>query len=122
MPVTSFSNKLTGTQLNSTPSKKETNTIVAVLRKLVGKIGFQPMIVVPDHRSLQDWVRKHVDTPSGPRGLRVRLHETMSHFDLKHMTGATNVVADALSRNAHPATSAREDVSFHGSETARKEV
>ena len=35
------------------------------------------------------------------------------------MPGPTNVVADALSRYAYPASSAREDVSFHGSEEAR---
>ena len=38
------------------------------------------------------------------------------------MPGPTNVVADALSRYAYPATSAREDVSFHGSEEARQSV
>ena len=35
------------------------------------------------------------------------------------MPGPSNTVADALSRYAYPASSAREDVSFHGSEEAR---
>jgi len=69
-------------------------------------------------------VTEHVDTPSGPRGRRARWHETLSQFDLeiKYIPGPDNVVPDALSRWAYPASSAREDVSFHGSEAAKQEV
>jgi putative transposase len=124
VPVSFFSRKLTGSQLNWTPREKETYAIVAALRKWAGHIGYQPVIVVTDHRSLQDWVTEHVDTPSGPRGRRARWHETLSQFDVEvvYMPGPTNVVADALSRYAYPATSAREDVSFHGSEAVREDV
>ena len=38
------------------------------------------------------------------------------------MPGKDNVVADALSRFAYPASSAREDVSFHGSSQACEEI
>ena len=67
---------------------------------------------------------EHVDTPSGPRGRRARWHETLSQFDLeiKYIPGPENVIPDAMSRWAYPASSAREDVSFHGSLEAREEV
>jgi acetyl esterase/lipase len=124
VPVGFFSRKLTGSQLNWTPREKETYAIVAALRKWAGHIGFQPVVVATDHRSLQNWVTEHVDTPSGPRGRRARWHETLSQFDLEvvYVPGPTNVVADALSRYAYPAISAREDVSFHGSAEAREGV
>ena len=97
---------------------------MASLRKWSGLVGFQPIPVTTDHRSIEDWVTEHVDTPSGPRGRRARWHETLSQFDLEiqYIPGPTNVVPDALSRWAYPASSAREDVSFHGSEEARNEV
>ena len=97
---------------------------MASLRKWSGLIGFQPVVVTTDHRSLEDWVTEHVDTPSGPRGRRARWHETLSQFDLevKYIPGPDNIVPDALSRWAYPASSSREDVSFHGSVEAKEEV
>ena len=97
---------------------------MAALRKWSGLIGFQPILVTTDHRSIEDWVTEHVDTPSGPRGRRARWHETLSQFDLevKYIPGPDNVVPDAMSRWAYPASSSREDVSFHGSVAAKEEV
>ena len=65
-----------------------------------------------------------METPFGPRGRRARWHETLSQFDLEvqYIPGSENTVPDALSRWAYPASSAREDVSFHGSATAKEEV
>ena len=119
-----FSRKLGKSQLNWTPREKETYAIVAALQKWAGTIGFQPVTVTTDHRALESWVTEHVDTPSGPRGRRARWHETLSQFDLevKYIPGPENTVADALSRWAYPASSAREDVSFHGSAQAKEEV
>ena len=97
---------------------------MASLRKWAGIIGFQPTLVTTDHKSLENWVTEHVDTPSGPRGRRGRWHETLSQFDLQvaYIPGPDNVVPDALSRWAYPANSSREDVSFHGSLEAKEEV
>jgi hypothetical protein len=122
--VAFYSRKLTKSQLNWTPREKETYAIVAALRKWAGWIGFQPVIVRTDCRSLENWVTEQVDTPSGPRGRRARWHETMSQFNLsvEYLPGKDNLVADALSRFAYPATSSREDVSFHGSTAAHEEV
>ena len=123
-PVAFYSRKLAKSQNNWAPREKETYAIVAALRKWSGLIGFQPTLVTTDHKALEDWVTEHVDTPSGPRGRRARWHETLSQFDLKvqYVPGPENVVPDALSRWAYPASSAREDVSFHGSAEAREEV
>jgi hypothetical protein len=124
VPVAFFSRKLGGSQLNWTPREKESYAIVSSLRKWAGWIGFQPILIQTDHRSIEDWVTEHVDTPSGPRGRRARWHETLSQFNLEiqYMPGKDNIVADAMSRYAYPASSAREDVSFHGSATAREEM
>ncbi len=67
---------------------------------------------------------ENANTPSGPRGRRARWHETLSQFDLEvvYVPGPQNMVADALSPFAYPASLAREDVGFHGSMQAREEV
>ena len=124
VPVGFYSRKLAGSQRNWSTREKETYAIVAALRKWAGVIGFQPVVVTTDHRALENWVTEHVDTPSGPRGRRARWHETLSQFDLtvKYVPGRENIVPDAMSRFAYPATSAREDVSFHGSAQACAEV
>ena len=123
-PVSFFSRKLARSQKNWTPREKETYAIVAALRKWGGYIGYQPVVVSTDHKSLENWVTEHIDTPSGPRGRRARWHETLSQFDLsvEYLPGPENLVADAMSRFAYPASSSREDVSFHGSREAKAEM
>ncbi len=107
VPVSFFSRKLGQSQLNWTPREKETYAIVAALRKWAGSVGFQPILVKTDHRSLEHWVTENIDTPSGPRGRRARWHETLSQFNLEvqYMPGKDNTVADAMSRYAYPASS-----------------
>jgi hypothetical protein len=124
VPVAFYSRKLGGSQLNWTPREKECYAIVACLRKWAGWIGFQPVVIMTDHRSLEEWTTENIDTPSGPRGRKARWHETLSQFNLevKYVPGKENVIADAMSRFAYPATSAREDVSFHGSSLSKEEV
>ena len=124
VPVAFYSRKLSGSQLNWTPREKECYAIVCSLRKWAGWVGFQPITIMTDHRSLEEWSNELLDTPSGPRGRKARWHETLSQFKLAvvYIPGKDNVVADALSRWAYPASSAREDVSFQGSLKARDDV
>ena len=124
VPVGFFSRKLAKSQFNWTPREKETYAVVSALRKWAGWIGLQPLLILTDHKSLEDWVKEKMDTPSGPAGRRARWHETLSKFDLtvQYLPGKDNVVADALSRYAYPACKAFQDASFHGSEEARREM
>ena len=117
VPVAFFSRKLTGSQRGWSPREQETYAIVAALRKWAGWIGLQPVVVLTDHKALESWVTEHVDTPSGPAGRRGRWHETLSKFDLQvqYVPGKDNLVADALSRWAYPASKALQDCSWHGS-------
>ncbi len=81
-------------------------------------------MVKTDHSSLEHWVTENVDTPSGPTGRRARWHENLSQFKLtvEYYPGKENLIADAMSRFAYPASSSREDVCFHGSAASHAEV
>ncbi len=77
VPVSFFRRKLGQSQLNWTPRGKETYAIVAALHKWAGWVGFQPILVKTEHRSLEHWVTENIDTPSGLRGRRARWQETL---------------------------------------------
>ena len=98
--------------------------MVSSLQKWAGLIGLQPVLILTDHKSLEDWVREKIHTPSAPSGRRARWHERLSKFDLtvQYLPGKDNVFADALSRYAYPACKAFQDTSVHGSEQARQEM
>jgi hypothetical protein len=103
---------------------KETYAIVMALEKWSAWIGLQPVLVLTDHRTLQSWYKRAMDTPSGMTGRRARWHEKLSRFNLTvvHVKGTDNVVADAMSRWAYPASSGYGDISIHGSAQQDAEV
>jgi len=122
--VALFSRNLTQSQLNWAVKEKEMYAFVACLHKWSGLMKFQPLVVQTDDRTLEHWVAEHVDTPSGPRGMRGRWHDIVSQFDLtiEYLPGKDNIVADTLSRFAYPATSAKQDISCHGSAFAKSDA
>ena len=108
---------LTQAQRNWSPREIETYAIIASLRKYADWIGYQPVILLTDHKALEYWVKEFVDTPSGPAGRRARWHETLSKFDItvQYVPGKDHIVADAMSRYAYPASNALQDCPWHGS-------
>ena len=119
VPVAFFSRKLTPGQRKNWPVEdKETYAIVSALEKWSGWIGLQPVLVMTDHKTLESWHKRAMDTPSGMTGRRARWHEKLSRFHLTvvHIAGSDNIVADAMSRWAYPAGQGYGDISIHGGE------
>ena len=119
VPAAFFSRKLTPGQRKNWPVEdKETYAIVSALEKWSGWIGLQPVLVMTDHKTLESWHKRAMDTPSGMTGRRARWHEKLSRFHLTvvHIPGAENQVADAMSRWAYPAGQGYGDISVHGNE------
>jgi hypothetical protein len=118
-PVAFFSRKLTPGQVRSwSVREKETYALVCALKKWGSWVGFQKVLVLSDHKSLEHWCSEALDVPSGPVGRRARWHEWLSRFDIQvgYVAGKSNTIADILSRWAYPANSAKQDVTMHGSQ------
>ncbi len=118
VPVAFMSRKLAPGQRKWVPRELETYAIILALQKWETWIGMQPVTVLTDHKALEAWHREILDAPSGPVGRRLRWHQILSKFDLtvEYVSGKTNVVADALSRWAYPASQAMRDISKHGND------
>ena len=94
---------------------KETYAVVSALERWAGQIGYNKVLVLTDHKSLESWHKEHV-AGMGPTGRRSRWHAKLNKFRLEviHIPGASNIVGDALSRWAYPASSGYDDNSWHG--------
>ena len=105
VPVAFFSRKLTTGQARRWPPReKEAYAVVSVLEKWASWIGFQQVLVLTDHRSLEHWATEVLGTPTGPSGRRARWHQLLSQFDVEvgYIPGKENTLADVQSRWSYP--------------------
>ena len=128
VPVAFMSRKFSEGQRKRWDTRdKETYGVVSALDKWASYIGYNPVLVLTDHKSLESWHKEHI-AGQGPVGRRARWHMKLNKFNLEvvHVPGVDNVVGDALSRWAYPASQAYEDVSWHGTKEdtakAREEI
>jgi len=117
VPVAFMSRKLTRFKRNWVPREQETYAIILALLKWQSWKGLREVLVLSDHKALESWYNEHLDTPSGPLGRRGRWHEIFSRFYLRveYLPGEDNLLPDALSRWAYPASQALADLTKHGS-------
>ena len=107
VPVAFMSRKLTTSQSRTCDVRdREAYAVVSALEKWAGWIGQQPVLILTDHKTLQSWTHEILQDPMGPSGRRARWHQKLSQFRLsvQYIKGKDNVVADALSRWAYPAS------------------
>ena len=117
VPVGFMSRKLTESQMRTWDIRdKECYAIISALEKWAGWIGLQPVVILTDHKALEHWATETLESTSGVSGRRARWHQKLSRFKVvvQYIQGKDNVVADALSRFAYPASQSFADVSWHG--------
>ena len=117
VPVAFMSRKLTTSQSRTWDKReKEAYAVVSALEKWATWIGQQPVLILTDHKTLKSWTHEILQISMGPSGRRARWHQKLSQFrpSVQYVPGKENVVADAMSRWAYPASQAGGDVSRHG--------
>jgi hypothetical protein len=118
VPVAFPSRKLTpGQGAKWIVREKEAYAIVSALKKWASWIGLQPVLILTDHKSLEEWAHETLNTPTGPTGRQARWHLLLSHFkvDVGYVPGPDNEIPDIMTRWAYPACETEGDVSMHGS-------
>ena len=118
VPVAFLSRKLTpGQGAKWIVREKEAYAIVSALKKWASWIGLQPVLILTDHKSLEEWAHETLNTPTGPTGRQARWHLLLSHFkvDVGYVPGPDNEIPDIMTRWAYPACETEGDVSMHGS-------
>ena len=97
--------------------EKEAYAIVSALQKWASWIGLQPVLVLSDHKSLEEWSHEVLHAPTGPNGRQARWHMLLSHFKVTvgYVPGKDNGIPDIMSRWAYPASDATCEISMHRS-------
>ena len=107
---------MTPGQIRTWPIReKEAYAIVSILKKYASLFNLQPILILTDHRSLENWTTEVLEQPGGPTGRRARCHSLLSKFkiEVRYVKGQENQLADCMSRWAYPA-GCGEDQFFHG--------
>ena len=124
VPVGFMSRKLTVGQRDRWDTRdKETYAVVSGLERWAGHIGYNQVLILTDHKSLESWHKEYI-AGMGPTGRRARWHSKLNKFRIEvvHIPGSSNIVSDALSRWAYPASTGYEDTSWHGTEQDTTEM
>jgi len=102
-PITYFSKTLTTTQRHWSTIEQELYALVVgvTLGPYKDLLKMRPLICETDHRNLV-WLEKVADS-GNPKLQRWRMLLMQYDITIKHIPGATNQVADALSRLGHEA-------------------
>ena len=105
-------------QIQWSPPEQETYAKIRAVKKYQSSVGTNSVEGLTDHRSLEYWATKHIDTVLGPAGRRARWHKLLSLFDLHvpYSPSKHNMVADALSGWAYPALEGLQSTNIHGTE------
>ncbi|CAM4683658.1 unnamed protein product [Lepidochelys kempii] len=98
-PVVFLSKKLSERESNWSVSEKECYTIVYALEKLRPYVWGQHFHLQTDHAALE-WL--HTTMGNNKKLIRWSLALQDFDFDIQHISGASNKVADALSREKFP--------------------
>ncbi|CAM5111196.1 unnamed protein product [Natator depressus] len=98
-PVVFLSKKLSERESNWSVSEKECYAIVYALEKLRPYVWGWRFHLQTDHAALQ-WL--HTTTGNNKKLIRWSLALQDFDFDIQHISGASNKVADALSRESFP--------------------
>ncbi|CAM5073966.1 unnamed protein product [Natator depressus] len=98
-PVVFLSKKLSERESNWSVSEKECYAIVYALEKLCPYVWGRRFHLQTDHAALQ-WL--HTTMGNNKKLLRWSLALQDFDFDIQHISGASNKVADALSRDSFP--------------------
>ena len=111
-------------QMQWSPRAQETYAIICAPQKCQSWVGTNLVEVLTDHRSLEYWATKHIDTISSLAARTARWHKFLSLFDLhvSYLFGIHNTVANALSRWGYPASEGLQSTNIHGTEQARHVV
>ena len=124
VPVGFLSRKLTPGQRDRWDTRdKETYAVVSGLERWAGQMGYNKVLVLTDHKTLESWHKEHV-AGMGPTGRRARWHSKLNKFRIEviHIPGAANIPADALSRWEYPASSGYDDSSWNGTPDDTEEM
>ena len=78
VPIGFMSRKPTESQMETWDLRgKECYAIISALEKWAGWIGLQPVVILTDHKALENWTTEVLETTFGIAGRRARRHQKL---------------------------------------------